>query len=388
MIKRLFSKFLPANAGTASENLNHADKLAIVLSGGGSRAAYQVGALKALHDASVISTNEISIVIGSSIGAVNGLVLSAALKSGLSESVQVLEDVWSERTFRNTFAGHPTKAFLRAIQVAFLRYSSPGPHATDVAIFDPTPLARHVDRVLRSYGGLVSENLPQHLSAVAVMTTVEGDQRKPLLFVCGREANSTHSLLGSTFNISYVDSLSAAHGLASAALPSVLPPVALNLKDQNVRLVDGGICDNIPVDPAIRLGATHAIVLDVSGRSWWFDHYHQPHDTKPKWEVQSELSSYCLLPSNKLEIKNTEPLGMLLKQTVGNSRAHFMSALGPTWPIFRILKHRMGELLAYEVMSYVALHPEYTRALLAQGYSDTLAILSNRPKYQKSEATA
>lgn len=72
---------------------------------------------------------------------------------------------------------------------------------------------------------------------------------------------------------------------------------------------------------------------------------------------------------------SVKPLGPLLQEAVGSSTRQFIKALGPTWPIFRILRHKMGQELAYEVMSYVVLHPEYLQALIERGYSETLETL-------------
>ncbi len=347
--------------------------LGLVLSGGGSRAAYQIGALQALAPRLREHGLELHIAAGSSIGAVNSIVLDGTFHLGLEASVDAMATLWKERTFRNTFAGHPSRAFLRTIQVASIRYSSPGPVATSLSIFDPSPLRNRIDSVIAEAGAAATEDSPRLLAA-AVMVTVEGETRKPLLFVRSSRGGLPEDWFhGASFTVSYVPKLLASHGLASAALPSVLPPVELNATEQNVRLVDGGISDNIPVDPVVRLGAHRTILIDVSGRRWWFDRYGEPHDSRPEWELPAKNQSYCLMPQQSLELVTKTGLGMVLKNTVGRSTKDFITALGPTWPIFRILKHKMGEELAYEVMSYVALHPDYTEALIELGYNDTMA---------------
>lgn len=350
-------------------------KIGIVLSGGGSRAAYQVGALKALNEQTSLSSEKIKVVAGTSIGAVNSLILAAGLRHPMSQAINLLEDLWKRRTYRNTFSGHVSRTFLKAVQVAMLRYRSPGPVASSVSIFDPTPLRDELDIAIRELGGLSSHSLPEHVSAVAVMTTMEGVERKALLLAACRDLPSESSMSGATFELLPLEELTAAHGFASAALPSVLPAVDLNLDKREVRLVDGGICDNIPVDPTLRLGAEAIVILDSSGRRWWFDHYGEPHDTKPTWEIPAQDSTFCVVPSQMFEAVNSAPMGLLLKQAVGRSTKNFIEALGPTWPIFRILKHKMGEELAYEVLSYAALHPDYIEAIIEQGYNETKASL-------------
>jgi len=352
--------------------------LGIVLSGGGVRAAYQAGALKALTQVLEKDLNHTSIILGSSIGAINGLVVSACLKHGIQHAVSTLEEMWRERNFNNTFSGSLARSFIRALRIAAKQYMNPGPHSSNLAVFDPEPLRNRIDRELVAHGGLAPENRCPALKAVGVMTTLEGATRKPLLFLSSHRHMTPEELHGATFDTCYVPELTAKHGFASAALPSLLPPVEINTGAGTVRLVDGGISQNIPVDPAVRLGAHRIIVIDVSGRTWWFDRYGEPHDTRPSWEVPADDDTFCMRPPETLTIKNASALGPFLKQAVGSSRKRFMDACGALWPFFVLVKNKLGEDLAYEVMSYVALDPEYLNALLEVGYHDTVAVLRQR----------
>jgi predicted acylesterase/phospholipase RssA len=348
------------------------------LSGGGSRAAYQVGALRALIPYLRDPAHPVSVVVGSSIGAINGILLGVCLKDGIEQAIAELESLWREREFRNTFAGTPSQAFFRAIKMSVLQYMSPGPKASSASVFDPTPLMNRVDEVINRKGGLHSENRAPTLSAVAVMTTVEGTERKPLLFVSAHKKVDDEVMKGAAFETCYVDKLSAKHGFASAALPSVLPPVELDTDHGKVRLVDGGISINVPVDPAARLGAQKVIVVDISGRNWWLDHYGEAHDTRPKWEVESKVDTFCIRPPDTFVIRCQKPLGPLLKQSVSSSTRKFIAAVGPTWPVFQLLKQKMGEDIAYEVMSYVALDTDYLQGLMERGYNETIALLRDK----------
>lgn len=347
-------------------------EIGIVLSGGGARAAYQVGALKALQRYLENEEHPITAIVGSSIGAINGLILAACLRDGITEAVLHLESVWRERTFRNTFAGSPSLAFLRAIRTAVLQYLSPGPHASDDSIFDPTPLMQRVDQVIREKGGLHPDDRCPQLRSVAVMTTVEGEERKPLLFLSSHSKLDAEVMTGASFNICYVDTMTAKHGFASAALPTVLPPVELDTEEGQVRLVDGGISQNVPIDPAVRFGAERIITIDISGRSWWLDHFGEPHDTRPTWEVPAGFDTFCMRPTYSFYMRNQKPLGHILKEAVNSSTKKFMQAVGPTWPIYTLLKNKLGEEVAFETMSYVALDPDYLHGLIERGYNETL----------------
>lgn len=350
------------------------ESVGVVLSGGGSRAAYQVGALKALAEKVPDLGRKVEVCVGSSIGAVNTILLGGFLPLGFADAVQTLESLWRNRSFHTTFSGPPSKAFLKAIKITFLKYSSPSPSSTSESIFDPTPLINQVNTALQN-----AYSRPDYPVGKgprkAVMTTVEGPMRTALLFVESAESIPTDRFVGAPFSVSFVHQLTAEHGLASAALPSVLPPVELNTDTGQTRFVDGGICDNVPVDPALRLGAQDIISVDISGRKWWHDRYGHSHDTSPSWEIPAKEGTWCVTPLRHLELINRTGMGEILRQTVGRSTKDFMKALGPIWPIFKVLKIKMGEELAYEVMSYVALHPDYFAALMEKGYQETLAAL-------------
>lgn len=361
---------------------NSDSDLGIVLSGGGVRAAYQAGALRALAQVMGDNLEKTSVILGSSIGAVNGLVLASCLKHGFSHGVTMLEDLWRERTFSNTFSGSRARAFLRAIRIAAQQYLAPGPHGSSSAVLDPEPLRTKLDCVIQENGGLTPEGRAPGLKSVGTMTTIEGAQRKPLLFLSSHHQLGPDDLRGASFEICYVNELTAKHGFASAALPSILPPVELDTEAGRVRLVDGGISQNVPVDPAVRLGAHRIVVIDISGRTWWFDRYGEPHDTRPSWEVPAGEDTFCLRPPQTLTLRNNKALGPFLKHAIGGSRKRFSDACGALWPLFTLVKAKLGEELAYEVMSYVALDPEYLNALIEVGYHETIAVLKRRSRCQ------
>ena len=362
-------------------------KLGLIFSGGGVRASYQVGALRALTSYIESSESKVNYVLGSSLGAINGLILSACLKDGYTHAVDQLDALWRCRNFRNTFGGSPTGAFYRAIKIAFMQYLSPGPKGGSEAIFDPSPLIFELDTVLAKHGGLSPDQRAHSLEAIAVMTTVEGEERKPLLFISAHKKFDPSIFQGAAFDICYVDELTSKHGFASAALPSVLPPVEIDTDRGRVRLVDGGISNNVPVDPAVRMGAERVILFDISGRDWWLKRFGKKEDQRPEWEVPAGMETFCLRPPETFIIRCQEPLGPLLKSCVGQSRSKFIQALGPVWPLFALLKNKLGEDVAYETMSYVALDPDFIAAVIERGFNETTHLLRNQviPPFESPE---
>lgn len=361
-----------------SRTIQKESVIGLVLSGGGVRAAYQIGALRAIQQLLPGHLDNTALIFGSSIGAINGLIFGACLKMGADSALDTLAHIWRTRSFSNTFAGSPTRAFVRSVRAAISQYLDPGPRGSALSIFDPAPLEREVDRVIAEHGGLKPENRAKQLKAIGVMTTVEGTKRKPLLFLSSHVRLTEAEMHGAWFDLCYVDEITSRHGFGSAALPSVLPAVELHTEGGTVRVVDGGISQNVPVDPAARFGAEKIIVVDISGRTWWHDKYGEAHDHRPSWEVETETDTFCLRPPETLTIRNPKSLGALLKQTAGTSTRRFMTAVGPIWPMFQLVRGKLGDEAAYEVMSYVAMDGEYLNALMETGYHQTIALLQSQ----------
>lgn len=180
-----------------------------VLSGGGSLGAVQVGMLLALADRGVSP----DVVVGSSVGALNAAyVASDPSYRGASR----LAEVWSRLTRHDVF---PTTV-ARAGRALVGRTN---------AIADPTALRQLLSQQL-PYARLEDAPWPVAVVATEVLT--------------GREVVLRTGAA--------VDAV-----MASAALPAVFPPVAV---DDHL-LMDGGVANNTPISVAQRLGADCVYVL-------------------------------------------------------------------------------------------------------------------------------
>ena len=361
---------------------------ALVLSGGGSRSAYQVGVLKALTEHVFPADMRFTVICGSSIGAVNSILYSHGIQHGMDRGVAALEELWRERTYQNTFEGSLSLSFFRSIKIGLIQYLSPGPNPTDESIFNPSPLINRIDEIISKVDKeALAPNAPS-VQTVGVMTTVEGAERSALFIVESDTKLPAEMTLGAGFDVYYVDKLNAKHAFASAALPSVLPPVELSLDDKDVRLVDGGICDYLPVDPSIRFGSRHVAVIDSSGRKWWCDHYGQSHDQADPWNITFSNGNFCLLPPKSTEFINKKAFGDVLQEVIGSSTKDYIRALGPIWPIYKLLVHRLGKVAANEIMSYAVLHEEYISALIDIGYQEACEIIKSELVPSSTEESA
>jgi len=186
--------------------------IAFVLGGGGVLGAVEVGMVRALFEAGVRP----DVVIGTSIGALNG----ALVASDPTEAVTGrLIDLWASKQARDIFGDSAPR------QLA--RLARGGTH-----LHSPAPLRTMLDRELRGMSAF--DDLPVRFECCAASIERAAEH----WFVKGP----------------LVDAV-----LASAAVPGLLPPIAID----GQHYIDGGIVNSIPIGRAVELGAATVFVLQV-----------------------------------------------------------------------------------------------------------------------------
>jgi NTE family protein len=232
--------------------------LAVMLTGGGARAAYQVGLLKGM--ARHFPRLRFEIIVGVSAGAINAAYL-AAFRGTLAEKADRLARMWCELNCDSIYrfdwkAFLPFRSALASISPKKVRWAQSQPHG----IVDTTPLRELLRRTLA--------NLPPHepipgieenihsgdLRALALMT-LDYSTGQNVRWVQGRnyddyEGPNRRAAL-TRFTIEHI--------MASAALPFVFPAVRIG----DSWYGDGGIRLAAPLSPAVHLGAKRIIAMST-----------------------------------------------------------------------------------------------------------------------------
>jgi NTE family protein len=227
---------------------------ALVLSGGGARGAYEVGVLRYVRERLGIDTR-FDVITGTSVGAINGAYIAATCDRPKAQA-RTLQRVWSQLTIDRVydFGWSQLRSLPRAL---FGRALPKTPHGGRVGgLVDSSALERLVREQIP--WRRLTENLANgHLKAFSVTATevatgtstiyVQSARRRPEPWPEG-----SHETVVRT-------GITAAHTLASAAIPVLFP--AVKIGDQF--FVDGALRQNTPLRPALRLGARRMLVIGL-----------------------------------------------------------------------------------------------------------------------------
>jgi NTE family protein len=238
---------------TDQRRLSPRGHTALVLSGGGARGAYEVGVLSYLYGELARSRGglapRIDMVCGTSVGAINGCYLAAHMSDPIS-GVRRLVDLWTSVDFERVLRFSARHA-LKLPRVLL------GGGDAEAGLFDVQPMVDLVTREV-SWKMLARTVRRGVLRAVSVSATEIATGRTTLFIDTapdvpmptgfGSRVVLRHGIVGPQ------------HALASAAIPLVFPPVRIG----SLLYCDGGLRQNTPIAPAIRMGAQRVLVVGLS----------------------------------------------------------------------------------------------------------------------------
>jgi NTE family protein len=231
-------------------------KRALILSGGGARAAYQVGVLQAL--AEILpdeNANPFPIICGTSAGAINALAL-AAHPGNFKESVQALANMWRTLSVGDVYL-HGWKDIFKGLGLLGLSLFNQGiGRQRPLSLLDNSPL-----------WDLLGSRIPFHniqnsissgkLLAVSV-SAMGYSSGHTVSFFQGHESIQGWSRYR---RAGVATPLRLEHLLASSAIPTIFPAVRINRE----YFGDGALRQLAPISPALHLGAESLFVIGVSG---------------------------------------------------------------------------------------------------------------------------
>jgi NTE family protein len=232
-------------------------KIALVLSGGAARGAYEAGVIAYLREGLVRDTGvaaRFDILCGSSVGAINACFLAANAHRPEAQA-ELLVQRWASLKIDDVLQLRTADVMKFVRSLLGVAPAPEDAHRRGGAI-DPSNMERMV--LEGAPWSLISRNLADgHLDALSVSTT-HVTSGHTVIFVQRRDG-SVPEWSHDPFVHAVAAKIRPQHALASGAIPLMFPPVSI----EGQYYCDGGLRQNTPLSPALRLGADRVLVVSL-----------------------------------------------------------------------------------------------------------------------------
>lgn len=363
--------------------------LALVVSGGGARAAYQAGFLRRLSRE--YPDLQIDIMTGVSAGAINAAYLAAAPES-FGVKMERLAALWHSLQSSDVFKSGPG-SLSRQVFRWLTQLASGG--TTDVhrtrGLVDTRPLAEFLGHHLGAPDGPIPgiiDNIDQgKLKAIAI-TTASYATGRSVTWVQGGDIKTWER----PHRTSVQTQLQVNHIMASTALPLFFPAIEIDGRWYG----DGGIRQAAPFSPAIHLGARR--ILAISTRYIrTVQEAEQPSSEgyPPPAQVIGVLMNAIFLDLFDQDAQRLKRINRLINDTPAEKRGEFkhidLLVVRPSCDLgklandfeaklpkaFRFMTRGLGtrEVRSNDALSMVMFQPDYLEMLIRIGESDAEARL-------------
>jgi len=234
-------------------------RIGFVMSGGGSRGAYEAGIIHYLRTDLAKRMGRhvpIDIVTGTSVGAINAAFLAATMADPDAQAEQITA-AWRALRMEDLISLKPLDVFRAARTLLGGDPPPPKPGSFRYGgLLDTNGLERFVVRVI-PWRGIERSLREGHLRAISVSATHVGTGHTVVFLSCAEPMPREWSR--DPFVRHRAARIGPRHVLASAAIPMLFPAVKLGEE----YFTDGGLRQNTPMSPAIRLGADRMLLVSL-----------------------------------------------------------------------------------------------------------------------------
>lgn len=366
-------------------------KRALILSGGGARAAYQVGVLKALAEILPADVeNPFPIICGTSAGAINALAI-AAHQGDFKSAVDSLCTMWQNLEIGQVYLHGWTDIFKGLAYLGFSLLNEGTGRNKPLSLLDNGPLWSLLGSKI-NFEHLAGSIASGKLLAVSV-SAMGYTSGQSVSFFQGHpdlQGWNRYRRLG------VPTQLRLEHLLASSAIPTIFPAVRINRE----YFGDGALRQLAPMSPALHLGADSLFVIGVSGnRTAVKANRRVPHRHSPSMgQIVGHLFNSAFVDAMESDLEHLERMNQLLNLIPEERRIEEgiylrpveNMVISPSLPIDNIAGRNIRYLpksLRFfmratgstakgggaTAASYLLFSQEFINELIALGRADTLA---------------
>ena len=363
-------------------NINKKQLTALLLGGGGARAAYQVGVLKAV--AEIVpegSPNPFPIICGTSAGSINTVAM-ASYASNFHLGVKRIVEVWSNFRLSHVFYADSKNLIKRISGWAWSNIGFGKWHKGPSSILDNQPL-RHL--------------LSKYISFKRIDQSIKtGDLHAYCLTACSYTSGESTSFFDGSAEIEnwrrthregQRTKLNLDHLMASSAIPVIFPSVKID----GEHFGDGSMRQNSPISPAVHLGATKILIIGLRVESSLRSH--RPSKYRPSLgQISGYVMDTLFLNSLYADIERMERINRLIAKNP-NMKEPLQTiehlVISPSQDIADLaIKHYYRLPKAFRIalallglnkgnsrrfISYLMFIEDFCQELIALGYNDAMA---------------
>lgn len=364
------------------------ERAGLILSGGGARAAYQVGVLKAIAELLPRHAhNPFPVICGTSAGALNAVTLAVNAQS-FRKGVRYLNNIWknfhANQIYRTDVVGvfNNTMLWLAGLLLSGLGIT----RLKQVSLLDNSPLLELLEEVLpcEQIQASIDAGL---LHALSVTASGYGSGQSVTFY----QGVSHLVPWRRTRRVGVPTRIEIKHLLASSAIPFIFPAALINRE----YFGDGSMRQIAPISSALHLGATRVLVIGVNdgtniGASKRTDISDYPTlaqiaghaldsifldsmevDLERVQRINRLVAAMPEEMQERLELRHVDVLSISPSQPLDKIAQRFAKEL--PWTIRLLLRlvgatNRSGAIL----LSYLLSESGYCNALIELGYQDAL----------------
>ncbi|MDH0865067.1 patatin-like phospholipase family protein [Mitsuaria sp. GD03876] len=388
-------------------------KTGLILTGGGARAAYQVGVLAAIaqlrRDACTTGDNPFQVIAGTSAGAINAATL-ACQADDFCSAVDGLMYIWQNIHVEQVYAADSLGVIrsgakwltMVSLGWALNRWRRTRPRS----LLDNTPLRGLLAQWIKMER--LDDMLAQgHIDALAVTGSSYTSGHHVTFYQTHQQRDPwirTQRLA------TRIPRLSIEHLVASSAIPFIFPAEPLDLAGEVEWFGDGSMRQTAPISPAVHLGAEKVLVIgagrmhEAGGEG---QHGPTPTGHPSLAQIAGHALSNIFLDALAVDIERLKrinsTLALLPPEAQRNTPLKPIEALviAPSRPLDSLAAEHQGALpppirgllrgvgvsgeganaSGSALVSYLLFEPEYTSELITLGMADTLARRSEIQKF-------
>lgn len=365
------------------------DRTALLLPGGGARAAYQVGVLKGLAALlKDVDGNPFPILCGTSAGAINAVGLAAGA-ADFGQACARLEQLWRALTVEQVYRSDCLAVAWNSLRLLASLFNAGIAVGRPVALLDNHPLRQTLTEAI-DFNAIGRHIDAGHLQALSV-TAMNYTQGTSTSFFQGGPPHSSwqrwrrHGVPGP---------IDIHHLMASTAIPTVFPPERLG----DSYYGDGALRQLTPVSPALHLGAERVLVIAANGHRRSYARPVRPVQSPAFGQVIGHLLNSAFIDSLESDIELLERINELLHCVPVAERCALsrplrlvdLLVISPSRDIDAIADRHHQELPrsmrlflratgsgrggGINIGSYLLFTPDYIAELIELGHTDALAL--------------